>query len=346
MITDSLEPLIRSARHVTFNQAAVGPAAENMTGLAWPYPYLAPPEFLAGRHAEVLNWLFIGQAANFNWWLDGWGRTYGLNGVKGEDAMWRALSASWDVFGRLESLSRMDPATLERHLPGAPLAQFRAAALNEAGAILLEAYDGEIVELFSRANWSARLVLDGITGMFSSFSDRFEKHLFYARAQRYLGLVEGYLRAVAPKGEGDGGAAGVDGCGAGVDGCGAGVDGCGSGVNGGAECVPAGLADLSVLTVTADNQVPRALVDLGLISYSPKLAGRIAGGRQIDETSPEELEIRALTVHAGQELLVALNGLRRAHGQDEVTASQLDRHLRVVAKSSKQRAHLTQTVFY
>ncbi|MHB8926870.1 MAG: queuosine salvage family protein [Bacillota bacterium] len=327
MITDSLEPLIRSARHVTFNQAAVGPAAESMAGLAWPYPYLAPPEFLAGRHAEVLNWLFIGQAANFNWWLDGWGRTYGLNGAKGEDAMWRALAASWDVFGRLESLSRMDPATLERHLPGAPLAQFRAAALNEAGAILLEAYDGEIVELFSRANWSARLVLDGITGMFSSFSDRFEKHLFYARAQRYLGLVEGYLRAVAPKGEGegDGGAAGVDGC---------------------AECVPAGLADLSVLTVTADNQVPRALVDLGLISYSPKLAGRIAGGRQIDETSPEELELRAQTVHAGEELLIAVNGLRRVRGLADVTAPQLDRHLREAAKTSKQRAHLTQTVFY
>ncbi|MHB9059697.1 MAG: hypothetical protein ACYC53_12875, partial [Bacillota bacterium] len=134
MISDSLEPLIRSARQVSFNQAAIGPAAERISALELPYPYIAPPDFLAGRHDEVLNWLFIGQAANFNWWLDGWGRVWGQNSSRGEDAMWSAISANWDVFGRLETLSQMDEKTVERYLPGAPLAQFRAAALKETGA--------------------------------------------------------------------------------------------------------------------------------------------------------------------------------------------------------------------
>jgi len=348
MITDSLEPLIRSARHVSFNQAAVGPAAENIAQLDLPFPDLKPPEFLTGRHDEVLNWLLIGQAANFNWWMDGWGRTYSLNGARGEDAMWQALSGAWDVFGRLESLSRMDEATLERYLPGAPLARFRAAALRETGAILLEAYDGEIIELFSRGNWSARLVLDGLTGMFSSFNDRFDGYLFYARAQRYLGLVEGYLRSVAA-GEPASGDAGSSGGAAGEDAGSAGSSGSAGGGRGdcsGGVCVPAGLADLSSLTLTPDNQIPRALVDLGLISYSPRLATRIAGGEEIEETSPEELELRAQTVRAGEELLAAINGLRRLRGLPDVHAPQLDRYLREAARTSRQRAHLTQTVFY
>ncbi len=332
MISDSLEPLIRSARQVSFNEAAVGPAAERISALELPYPYIAPPDCLAGRHDEVLNWLFIGQAANFNWWLDGWGRVFGVNGAKGEDALWSAITANWEVFGRLETLSQMDEKTVERFLPGAPLAKFRAAAFQETGAILLEAYDGEIVELFSRANWSARLVLDGITGMFSSFSDRFEKNLFYARAQRYLGLVEGYLKQVAAGQTVSGESAGCQVPGGPSPDC--------------QECVPAGLGDLSALTVTPDSQIPRALVDLGLLRYSPKLATRIATGQQIDETSPEELELRALTVYAGKELLAAVNGLRAVRGQVDVTAPQLDRYLREAAKTAKQRAHLTQTVFY
>ena len=66
--------------------------------------------------------------------------------------------------------------------------------------------------------------------------------------------------------------------------------------------------DLDRLTVFADNLVPHVLRVDGVLRYDPELAARIDAGELLEAGSPEEVEIRACAVHAG-ELLAARLGV-------------------------------------
>jgi hypothetical protein len=79
----------------------------------------------------------------------------------------------------------------------------------------------------------------------------------------------------------------------------------------------ASFADLSRLTMFADNLVPHVLRLDGILCFDPELVGRIERDELIVHGSPEEVEIRACAVHA-VELLVA------AVPQPRVSAAQLD----------------------
>jgi Queuosine salvage protein len=70
-------------------------------------------------------------------------------------------------------------------------------------------------------------------------------------------------------------------------------------------------ADLGRLTVFADNVVPHVLRVDGVLRYDPVLAARIDAGEPIEHGSPEEVELRACAVHAG-ELLAGLAELTPA----------------------------------
>jgi hypothetical protein len=56
--------------------------------------------------------------------------------------------------------------------------------------------------------------------------------------------------------------------------------------------------DLDRLTMFADNLVPHVLRHEGVIVYAPQLAEHIAAGELIPAGSPEEVEIRAVALHA------------------------------------------------
>jgi hypothetical protein len=62
----------------------------------------------------------------------------------------------------------------------------------------------------------------------------------------------------------------------------------------------AGFDDLDRLTVFADNIVPHVLRLDGVLRYDPELAARIDAGELLEAGSPEEVEIRACAVHAGE----------------------------------------------
>jgi hypothetical protein len=65
--------------------------------------------------------------------------------------------------------------------------------------------------------------------------------------------------------------------------------------------------DLNRLTAFADNLIPHVLVHDGVLRLEPGLAARIAAGQLLVHGSPEEVELRACTVHA-IELLTAACG--------------------------------------
>jgi hypothetical protein len=78
-------------------------------------------------------------------------------------------------------------------------------------------------------------------------------------------------------------------------------------------------SDLAELTIFADNLVPHVLRREGVLLYAPDLAARIERGELVAAGSPEEVEIRAVALHAVERAVAAL----RARGTF-ATAHRLD----------------------
>ncbi|MEO9025308.1 MAG: queuosine salvage family protein [Solirubrobacteraceae bacterium] len=76
-------------------------------------------------------------------------------------------------------------------------------------------------------------------------------------------------------------------------------------------------SDVDRLTMFADNLVPHVLRQDGVLHFEPELIRRIDMGELIEQGSPEEVEIRACTVHA-VELIVAARPGTRAADVDEL----------------------------
>ncbi len=63
--------------------------------------------------------------------------------------------------------------------------------------------------------------------------------------------------------------------------------------------------DLDRLTIFADNVVPHVLRADGVLEYDPALARRIEAGERLEAGSPEEIEVRAVALHAVERLTAA-----------------------------------------
>jgi len=102
--------------------------------------------------------------------------------------------------------------------------------------------------------------------------------------------------------------------------------------------------DLDQLTLFADNLVPHVLRMLGVLVYPPGLALRIEEGELIESQSVEEVEIRAVALHAVERLSESCAG--RGF---EVRPHQLDGILWNLGQGSEIKArprHRTRCTFY
>jgi hypothetical protein len=106
----------------------------------------------------------------------------------------------------------------------------------------------------------------------------------------------------------------------------------------------AGFADLDRLTAFADYIVPAALRVLGITRYGEELERAVGEGRPIDAGSPWEVEIRAHTIYACEELCRSINELRPAELQ--VIVPQVDARLWVPFHRTHYPHHLTRTIYY
>jgi hypothetical protein len=107
---------------------------------------------------------------------------------------------------------------------------------------------------------------------------------------------------------------------------------------------PGAFADLDRLTIFADNLVPHVLRVDGLLTYDPDLLARIARGELIPAGSPEEVELRALAIHAVERLVAEVRRLGHP-----ATARELDYLLWNRGSGERYKAlprHRTRTVFY
>ncbi len=107
---------------------------------------------------------------------------------------------------------------------------------------------------------------------------------------------------------------------------------------------PGAFEDIDCLTIFADNLVPHVLRVDGVLEYDPALLARIDAGELIAAGSPEEVEIRAVSLHAVERLVDEL----RASGTP-TTARQLDYLLWNRGAGDVYKAlprHRTRTVYY
>jgi hypothetical protein len=78
--------------------------------------------------------------------------------------------------------------------------------------------------------------------------------------------------------------------------------------------------DMHRLTIFADNMVPHVLRHEGVLSYTEALAARIDSGDEIAAGSAEEVELRALSIHACE----LIRDAAQAAGYTTLTAVNLD----------------------
>jgi hypothetical protein len=104
------------------------------------------------------------------------------------------------------------------------------------------------------------------------------------------------------------------------------------------------LSNLDKLTAFADYKVPQMLRKFGIIEYVPELAERIDSYEEIEAGSREEIEIRAATIWAIEEMKEVLSSRF-----PQITARQLDDHLWSLGqiKSPDDKPyHRTKTISY
>ena len=108
---------------------------------------------------------------------------------------------------------------------------------------------------------------------------------------------------------------------------------------------PGRFDDLDRLTMFADNLVPHVLRLAGVLAYDDALLARIEADELLEHDSVEEVEIRAVAVHAVEQVVAALHD----QGLTDATAGQVDMALwhrggRPEAKAHKR--HRSRTTAY
>jgi Potential Queuosine, Q, salvage protein family len=320
-VLDSVLPVVRESRDVTTDLDRL---AEHAGWMA--YEELPPPAFLLPFPLEldrdgIVDFVLVATSINFaftdfetrqRWEVVDGGRVYAdADGL--HFCLHRALGAGVPVLDGawLREVSADD---LREVLRGGnaelQLLDERARILREVGGTLVERYDGRFSNVLAAA--SPRLYDDGngflelLVRDFPRFDDTAEYDGRTVRFWKLAQLAVWILQASLPDG--------------------------------------VGFDDLHRLTALADYIVPAALRILGITRYSDELERAIQQGRLIGAGSPWEVELRAHTIYACDELCRRINELRPPELQ--VIVPQVDARLWVPFHRTHWPHHLTRTRFY
>jgi hypothetical protein len=282
---------------------------EGLDGLAEELLSLPDPEWVGRYHYRgeeelTLRYLLALDALNFCFWPpsfpgktspsplgeEGWGKgKWGVPGPDGERLTgYYALSFAlcriaqdFPEFFEAENLQKIEPEKLREFLGPIPLLSWRIAALREVGALLQRF--GSAKNFFSQAKHSAQRLVEMLTSYLPMFRDAAVYSgrwvPFYKRAQILVADLWGTFEG---QGLGE-------------------------------------FRDLSWLTAFADYKLPQILWARRALRFHPRLAEKIRAGELIPRGGAEEVEIRALTVVAVEELRERLQ--RRGR---EILAFQVD----------------------
>ena len=314
LIRGATAEVARDARFVRLVEDQVGPYAASLAAAGLPAPVYDTDHHARGSVAETAAFLLSLDTVNF-----GSGYFPHLRkrpGMSGYFTVASSLKERWERDGpftgaELRAIDAGDCAAIfgqEGHEgPAQELMAHFAEALNDLGAWLGGRYDDDPHGPIEDADHSAARLVMLLAEMpfFRDVSSYQDGEVpLYKRAQ----LLAADL-AIAFDGQG-----------------------------------PGEFHDLDRLTIFADNLVPHVLRVDGILAYDADLLARIDRGELIPAGSSEEIEIRAVAVHAVERIVAAL----RASGVS-TTARELDYLFWNRGQSESYKAlsrHRTRTVFY
>lgn len=314
-------PIVRDARLVSLDAEATERLAERWTRQPWPaesafeqFHYLDSPE-------RTANWVLLLDALNFCFWGEPgqprWRITRGDSTLDGYHALATALSRAvadgrplYDA-AYLADLAAADLAAILRPAPGCPaipLFDERLAHAREVGSVLLARYDGQFSRVVEEAGHDAVALTQALVRDFSSFADI---AIWDGRLVPFLKRAQICVADLATAWLHTGGGA---------------------------------LTGLDELTAFADYKLPQLLRREGILGYAPQLSAMVDAYTLIPAGSQEEIEIRAATIWAVEELRRAL--VRRGVAQ---SASAIDYRLWAESQTipaESQPYHRTRTIYY
>jgi len=144
-----------------------------------------------GSLKDIAQFFFVGNAINFRFWYDSYKHVFEYKGYKGSTAMWIVMRNN-PLLMDASYLSRID-VSKEDGLCDMPNAEKRQMALREAGSVLLEKYDGEILNLCEKCVWDAMRIVDEIAVNFPMWEDSYQGVAFRKRAILFVAMLHGRL---------------------------------------------------------------------------------------------------------------------------------------------------------
>ncbi|KHJ85411.1 hypothetical protein OESDEN_14864 [Oesophagostomum dentatum] len=160
-----------------------------------------------------------------------------------------------------------------------PLLDERVKAINDAGKVLLDKWNGSFYNCIKAAEGSAEKLLTIIVENFESFRDFAEFHgqkvSFLKRAQILVADIYAALKDEDPL------------------------------------CA---FSDIGIITMFADYRVPQALAYLGVLEYSKELLDVLRANQRLENGSAEEVELRGASIWACERIVEAIQKLRSSEG--------------------------------
>ncbi|XP_045187701.1 queuosine salvage protein-like [Mercenaria mercenaria] len=223
---------------------------------------------------NALNWIFVADTLNFSFWSDDETKKYMVR-YKGKEytgywslcaAMNRALDEGIKLtepkyFANItkKKLSEILRSDSDYDIP---LIEERFTVLREAGQVLMEKYDGSVVELVQQCNKSAQTMMKQVVKDFTSYRDETEfagKHVaIYKRVQI---LIADIWACFEGQGYGE-------------------------------------FNDIDTITMFADYRIPQALLYFGALQYSDELSEFLRKEHRLNSGERYEVEIRGCSVWA------------------------------------------------
>lgn len=317
-VLPSIQPVVTSARHVTFRPELIPETVDRCghllgEGSAWNHPC-----HLFDGTAETVRWIFVLDVLNHCFWPDPgepvWTVRYNDRDYSGywglAACLKRALEAGVPITEAacLASIRADDLRQIFAGRGSIPMFSERLANLHDAGRAILDDWDGDVVNLVAAASGSAAELLQLVTDGFPSFRDQalYDGHrvIFWKRAQIF---VSDLALAFSNRSWG-------------------------------------AFTDLDDLTAFADYKLPQVLRHLGILDYQPDLAAQVDAMIPMQPGCREEVEIRAMTIHAVERIKVVFRERNRS-----VSAARVDNWLWQLGQQDRFRSspyHRCRTIFY
>lgn len=265
------------------------------------------------KEEEAVWIIFLFNCINFSYWPDKGNSKWGFMESQGSSALFKAIEYAVKSGAiKLDAtwISKINRDQFEKILgedKGLPMIDERLMNLLIAGQVLDSKYNGSPINLIKKVKNNAAGLADELAYNFSFFCD-VGKHngfdvWFLKRAQLMSKMLKDYFN-----GEGIG-----------------------------------HFKDMDKLTLFADYRLPQILNTLGILVYSTNLEEKLSNEVEILSGSPEEIEIRAATVQAGE-----LMKLELAKKIPSITCANIDTFLWLKSRNLESRLphHRTRTIYY